>query len=350
MDKKILELHQAVASGNIEVVQNLLSQNVNVNAKKDDESGFTVFHVAALRNNKAMLELLVKAANADLSIKSSKGKTALQYALDRDYLQSSKILIQAGSNVNDKNFYNRTALHLSVKKNDSELVEHLLLQGAEVDAKDQCGCTPLSDAVSHNNNGSHLSLIVKLLEKNADPNSKDSWEKTPLHIAAERGDAQTIEILVSYKVDVNVKGVRGMKGIKDFTPLHLAASENEGQSHFGAIEMLLKNNADPNKKDRRGQTVLHIAAEQGNAQIIEILVSYKADVNVADDNDCTPLHLAASKNIGESHFDAIETLLKNNADFLTVDKTGKLPFQVYDSRLTDLFSKYNQKNKASKND
>uniref|UniRef100_A0A2K5HPN1 Uncharacterized protein n=1 Tax=Colobus angolensis palliatus TaxID=336983 RepID=A0A2K5HPN1_COLAP len=77
-------------------------------------------------------------------------------------------------------------LHLGVPvndKDDDEIVKTLLGKGAQVNAVNQNGCTPLHYAAFKN----RREIAVMLLEGRANPHAKDHYEATALHWAAAKG-------------------------------------------------------------------------------------------------------------------------------------------------------------------
>jgi hypothetical protein len=73
--------------------------------------------------------------------------------------------------------------------------------------------------------------------------------------------------------------------------------------------------------DDSGRTPLHIAAENGDTDMMRLLLASKADVNARNNLGQTPLHTAAAKN----HLDAVELLLANKADVNARDNDGDTP-------------------------
>ncbi len=87
------------------------------------------------------------------------------------------------------------------------------------------------------------------------------------------------------------------------------------------LNKLLENNLDANITDGKKNTLLHIASEQGNVEIIELLLKFDAQVNIQNQNGKTPLHFAVLQN----KKDAINLLIDNGADYKIQDNDGKTP-------------------------
>ncbi len=73
-----------------------------------------------------------------------------------------------------------------------------------------------------------------------------------------------------------------------------------------------------------GYTALHIAADEGHANVAEFLLANGADVNATSKNGYTPLHLA----VLEGHRDVVEVLLAHGADVNPHDWEGKTPLRL----------------------
>ena len=86
--------------------------------------------------------------------------------------------------------YGYTDLHNAVYISAS-LVEELLDNGADVNAKANDGSTPLHLAVEHN----FLAVVALLLEYGADINAKDDWGLTPWDLAQQNRQPEIVELL-----------------------------------------------------------------------------------------------------------------------------------------------------------
>ena len=121
-----------------------------------------------------------------------------------------------------------------------------------------------------------LKMVLKNLGAGADANARDEWGFTPLHFAAAfNDDPDVITALVDAGADMNARD-------KEWgaTPLHWAAWSN---GNPGIIIALLDGGGDPNARDAKESTPLHAAADQStNPDIILTLLDSGADLTLRD--------------------------------------------------------------------
>lgn len=137
-------------------------------------------------------------------------------------------------------------------------VEVLVGKGADVNAQDQKGHTPLIFAAT---NG-HTPVVKFLVGAGAHLDTTDSSGQTALMYACKRSFNETAAFLIESGADVN----RQSKKTK-VTALMLAAVWNNVE----LTEMLLESGADPNLTDLRGRTAKTLAKAKGNSAIVELL-------------------------------------------------------------------------------
>jgi superfamily II DNA or RNA helicase len=141
--------------------------------------------------------------------------------------------------------------------NKINVVDQLLGMGANINAQDSSGKTPLHHAVINN----HQSLVEFLLKRGADPNIKDHQGKTPLFYAVENNWPTLIAILLQHGSDLNLRDAQGR------TPLHYAVETGR----LKIIKELIEMGAKLNIRDIKGETPLDLARKKGRKNIINFL-------------------------------------------------------------------------------
>ncbi|XP_076655935.1 uncharacterized protein LOC143360718 isoform X2 [Halictus rubicundus] len=253
----------------------------------------------------------------------SKGYILLCEALKNRRTEIVKLLLINGSKVNNKSKkHSDTPLHLAIVNGDIEIVKMLLDRGADIDAKNKCGCTPLYNAVRNKK----MKVIELLLKHRANVNARDNNGKSPLCVAAEGGCLQIVEHLLEYSADVNA--ITYIKAriyfCEGYTPLHYAVESGSEK----IVNLLLKNNANVNTVAIYGVTPLHIAAMDGYVQIAEDLLNHGSYTNsvctLGFQEGYTPLHFACQQGSEE----AVRLFLSRGADVNANAKDNLMPIHV----------------------
>lgn len=170
-------------------------------------------------------------------------------------------------------------------------VSMLLTSGAAPDS-------PLADAAMKGD----AAAVRALLAGGADVNAARGDGMTALHWAAETGNAEIAEILVSAGAILEVTTRLG-----GYTPLHVAGRKGA----VGVIGVLLDAGANPRTVAATGSTPLHLVAGAGSAAGARHLLDAGADVDArAGDARQTPLMFAAAAN----RADVIALLIEKGAD------------------------------------
>ena len=165
----------------------------------------------------------------------------------------------------------KSYLFEAAKSGSPEEIEALLAKGADLNATDNGGNTPLHLAASSNSNSG---VTKALLEAEADHNTINYFGETPLHLAAMyNSNPEVTKALLEAGADSNAKDNY------DKTSLHSAARNNSP----GVTKALLEAGADPNAKDKFGETPLYRVAEYRidspeKTEIIEMLKKAMADM------------------------------------------------------------------------
>jgi peptidoglycan hydrolase-like protein with peptidoglycan-binding domain len=145
-------------------------------------------------------------------------------------------------------------------------------------------------------NANYIASVREDLRKDGGyVSSRDKYGLTPLHNAAQDGQATVARLLLAAKADVNAKAAKDGE-----TPLVRALQWD----HLTVVRVLLARGADVNAKDNEGRSPMHSVLEShdymGEARCLELvalLVAHEIDVNAKDNQGRTPLDFA--EKIGE---------------------------------------------------
>ncbi|XP_074668704.1 ankycorbin isoform X6 [Strix aluco] len=158
-------------------------------------------------------------------------------------------------------------------------------------------------------NGDPEKVASLLGKKGASATKQDSEGKTAFHLAATKGHAECLRIMVTHGTDVTAQDGAG------HSALHLAAKN----SHPDCIKRLLQSKCPADSTDNSGKTALHYAAARGCLQAVQLLCEHKCPINIKDLDGNIPLLLA----IQNGHTEVCKYLLDHGADINTRDKNGR---------------------------
>jgi ankyrin repeat protein len=238
--------------------------------------------------------------------------TPLVYAVRSNDLESVKIMLAAGADINQTTGYGWSPLLVAAQNRYYKLGAFLLDRGANPNLPNRGGWTPLYLATDNRNieNGDypvrkgdmdHLDFIRLLIDKGADVNARmrDSTETrtvftnqwldengaTAFLRASQSGDIELMKLLLSKGADPKLNTVLGV------TPLHVAAGigwvegityEWSPKATFDAVKMLIDLGLDVNTQADTGRTALHGAAHKGRSDVVQILYDHGAKLDVRD--------------------------------------------------------------------
>ena len=133
-----------------------------------------------------------------------------------------------------------------------------------------------------------ITHLVRILARNPElVNAVANDGFQPLGLACFFGHLEAAEYLVRAGASVNTPSNNGLHA----TPLQSAVAGR----HAPIVRMLLKNGAQPNVRERGGNTPLHTAAANGDVESIQLLILAGADLHLQSEDGKRPLDLAEEK-------------------------------------------------------
>ena len=236
---QISVLSAVAIEGLTSIVEHLLGQGVDFEEAND--FGATALILAAQRGHPATIKALLK-AGANIHRADVSGKTALITAAGNGHEAAVAALLGGKPNVEAQTVQDYTALFLAVRFGHQCTALLLLDAGADIEAKcninaaavdsgnsdiirliSQRTTTALTernmkssvlDYMWSNRGGQTIEVIDTLIKEGGDINYRSDDGDTPLHLAAQKGFMEPVNIFLGYGVDPNTRSLAGN------TPLH----------------------------------------------------------------------------------------------------------------------------------
>jgi ankyrin repeat protein len=373
----------------------VLADEVFIKGFMKSTKGFPLM-TASLHGNLEIFELLAYYSDVPLhEIRISNSSTLLHSCANGGSIEIAELILsvytqKATENLNltmldfieQKRFQDGfTALHIASMKGHALFVQFLLSIGAQINALDRSGSTPLMlatragyddvilELVSNENCNIHLesihghsaiqfaaqrycnnwnvltSLIDHgcklpqthtaslmrsaareqtslhlsiLVNAGGNVNASTASGHCALHDAALLGGMDVVTYLLDHGADVNVKTNNGER------PLHMAAK----RGRCDVVRLLLERGANVRAltEQPENSTAVHVACARGHISVMKILlISCWGLAEQSDGNGRTPLHIA----VDAGHIDVARVLLKDyNVSTSTVTKEGYTPLWI----------------------
>ena len=280
-------LHEAVRYGRIEAVEFFLKKGADVNAQ--DNTGRTPLHWAASTGMEAIVKLLLDKGSDPLAVDNSSNApwmVAMKYKFD-----SIARLLCSFHDVNAADAKGRTPLHTACAAGCSLSVEVLLREGANFNAVDNIGDTPLTLAVE--GKPKVVEMLLNFPHINIHPKNNEGL--TAIHIA--------------------VNKLAGTTPHDD-----LEVHDKYSKSAMRIVNMLIAKGADVNTLTGDGDSL--VVKHVNNTVVYNCLVAAGANVNAVNEkNGDNALMRAVIKDIDDEDTANTERLLKSNIDVERLSRT-----------------------------
>lgn len=326
----------ASRTGKVDAVKVLPDNGANVNGK-ENWGGTTALMWAAAERHPAVVKLLIE-RGADFNAESnfvpsasgrgfegtapsaaSPGKpeefasgslTPLMFSAREGDLDSARLLIAAGADIDAVGGDGKNALSLAIFDGSYDVASYLVDNRANVNQADAQGFTPLFWAVDRRNmetapnfpwtvTADPMPLIKKLLDAGADPNAPVNntprarmREGSPRIVfatafmrAAFAGDLELVQLLLAHGANPHViskdrettlEAAAGTAFINGYNRQHAP------EERLAVVKLLVELGEDVNWADSYGITPLMGAANLGDAAIVQYLIDKGADLGAYD--------------------------------------------------------------------
>ncbi len=340
-DKDYNLLFDACDSGNVKLIRAVCDYDI---INHQNENGYTLLSIACMRNDILMIKSLLKFL-PDTNIKTNDGFSPLMFAIKNNNLETVKLLIENGANVNDQKgigsslmyacsygFYEiidllisnnaklntvdgdkNNLLMIASKEGYLKIAKYLIGKNINVNEVNKIGNNALMFAILSNN----IDIVKLLIKNDVDINWYNKEGVTALMLAVQQKRYNIIELLLlNKKLDINKIDYDG------FTALMYACLIEDIKS----VAFLLGNKkTNINKSNHSNETALMIAIKKDNEEITTLLLAKLADINIKNINGNNALKLAALN----GNFNIVKILIsysENNYD-------------VYDKDLIEAYKK-----------
>lgn len=314
-------LIKASENGHPEVVKLLLARKAPLSHWSAEVE--TALSVAAKKGHIAVVRELV---HAGAPVRGREGDRAITNAVENKHVEVVSFLLDKGADINALGFAGRPLVSLAAWTRQSELAITLLKRGADANLKSEGGATPLEMAAMWTDSSELVKVLLKSgahkettgLIMACGKNSPDMLSAllaagfdiavidndsynihSCLHAAALRGSAEVVSyVLKQAKQKRMASGasvdtfLMNAKDTYKWTPLMEAVKRDDKGSAL-VVKALLAAGSPLDATDSEGNSALHLAADNNNAEAIRLLLAKGARL-FTNDLKHTPVEVAAS--------------------------------------------------------
>ena len=346
-------IHIASIRGHVDVVKAIVAKGENVDSRTKD--GFTPLHLAVKFGKHELVEALL-GLGANLQLKAIRGgETALHLAtLVRDGQDCVDLMIRSGADVDALDNNGETPLHFAARANNTKAIELLLNDGAKIDLQNQQGENVLHVCVRESSLELIRDVIIhhvitkrQVTQAKRLINQANVKGESSVHYAAnltgeqshhEDEDRAIMRALLVNGGDVFLQNKELLQ-----TPVHYCCQSGNTrilQEILAHLDQQLCRSA-CNKPAKALWTPLFYACYNGHPEIIKMLINQTARIDVFDEQGEAPLHVAVSR----GHEQVVDILLEHNAFVNVRNKPGMTPLHIaaqlgYNSMVMQLITEH----------
>jgi ankyrin repeat protein len=244
----------------------------NLPSNSFSTSGWTILHAAVnYKSVKGVRSALSKGADPNCET-DDKRFTPLWVAACHGLLEITRLLLDAGANVNAVNFEGTTPLKEAAQIGATEVVQLLIERGANLDhAPYVMEDGPLIVAAAKD----HIEVVRLLLTAGANSRAQQSGGWSCLHYALLNKNKEMAALVLEYCPNVNASTRVGLR------PLHLASMAG----FVDICSQLVNLGAEVEARDSGGLTALRVAVQDGELEVVKILIKRGARTDTVGAED-----------------------------------------------------------------
>jgi ankyrin repeat protein len=266
-------IHDAATLGDLDLVQAELDKGIDVNIK-DSEYGGTPLHFAAYGGSLNIVKFLL-ANEADIDVGNNRGWTALFYAAGEGHLDVVEFLIAENANADWRDDNLRRADYHSKKHKEItslllEQIEDSIFKAAELGDIDSVkqfldggvdvkNIEILGSALHYAIHANHKKVAEFLIARGADVNARNGWGRTPLFFI--NGSVELLEFLLENGADIDARDLTGSTVLHYASLYQMPGIGGPARPSRLAVE-LLRVGAEINIRDDEGKTPLDWAQDR----------------------------------------------------------------------------------------
>ena len=182
------------------------------------------------------------------------------------------------------------------KKQTAKWLRCYSARGAQPNLLDNNQCSPLHIVTKYG----HVGLVKLLIQFGGDLYKKGQFGAIPTHIAAKEGHIPLLRLFCQRGFNINTR-VPCFEGNREKSPLHVAAEEGQVETVMVLTDQL---GAEVNIRDSEGETPLHctvineydpfcMKSKDAYTETSKVLIKAGAEVNMKNGRGETPLHHAS---------------------------------------------------------
>lgn len=301
----------------------LLDRGANIEARDMNGEKRTALLEAAVYGQEEMIRFLLK-RGANIGAVDDEGMGALHWAVTSGHAVVDLTLRELGvEHIWKLDEWLRKDVWQLADDRARRTVMALLENGANADAREETGDTPLHVAVnSATEEDKDVVFTTFKLVCGTNINATNNEGETALHVAAVLGVKAAVKFLLTKDIDIEARNSQSQ------TALHNAVLAE--CSSYETVKLLLENGADTGARDIGGETAIHYAlrandelTNEPNPELVSLLLEWGADADSICDGGLTPLHKAVISRSQEN----VKLLLENNAYIYARNGDGNTPLE-----------------------